>query len=78
MTISGPDGLLSSYRGQGAHHKDAIEEHFLSYASEPGSHMSEAPWMDGFGALSDLSDENTPVLHVIEQESETISAEDVA
>ena len=34
--------------------------------------------MDGFGALSDLSDENRRVLHVIEQEFETLAPEDPA
>lgn len=34
--------------------------------------------MDGFGALSDLSDENRRVLQVIEQEFETIATEDLA
>lgn len=39
---------------------------------------TEAPWMAGFGALSDLSDENRRVLAVIEQEFETVSPEDLA
>ena len=34
--------------------------------------------MDGFGALSDLADENRRVLHVIEQEFETPAPEDLA
>ena len=39
---------------------------------------NKAPWMAGFGALSDLSDENRRVLDVIEQEFETLSPEDLA
>lgn len=39
---------------------------------------TEAPWMVGFGALSELSDENRQVLAVIEQEFETVSPEDLA
>lgn len=39
---------------------------------------TEAPWMAGFGALSDLSAENRHVLAVIEQEFETLSPEDLA
>lgn len=39
---------------------------------------TEAPWMAGFGALSDLSVENRRVLAVIEQEFETLSPEDLA
>ena len=34
--------------------------------------------MDGFGALSDLSDENRRVLDVIEQAFETLAPEDLA
>ena len=47
-------------------------------SGESGSCKLEAPWMDGFGALSDLSDENRRVLHVIEQEFETLAPEDLA
>ncbi len=39
---------------------------------------TEAPWMAGFGALSDLSDENRLVLSAIDQEFETLSPEDIA
>ena len=34
--------------------------------------------MDGFGALSDLAEENRRVLDVIEQEFETLAPEDLA
>lgn len=34
--------------------------------------------MAGFGALSDLSDENRRILDIVEDEFETISPEDVA
>ena len=36
------------------------------------------PWMDGFGALSDLSDENRRVLASIEEEFERLPLEDRA
>ncbi len=52
---------------------EALEEHFRRYSSE-----SDAPWMAGFGALSDLSDENRRILDIIEQEFETLSPEDIA
>ena len=57
---------------------EALEEQFRRCASELGTRESEAPWMDGFGALSDLSDENRHVLQVIEQEFETLAPEDLA
>ena len=44
-------------------------------SSEPGSRESEAPWMDGFGTLSDLADENRRILDVIEQEFEMLAPE---
>ena len=38
----------------------------------------EPPWMTGFGALSDLADENRLVLDAIEEEFERLSPEDAA
>lgn len=57
---------------------EALEEQFRRCSNEPGTRTPEAPWMDGFGALSDLSDENRRLLHVIEQEFETLAPEDLA
>ena len=57
---------------------EALEEQLRRCTNEACTRKSEAPWMDGFGALSDLADENRHVLHVIEQEFETIASEDVA
>ncbi|MCY4613964.1 MAG: hypothetical protein OXB94_10145 [Nitrospira sp.] len=51
---------------------EALEEQFRRCSGN-----TEAPWMAGFGALSDLSDENRRVLTVIEQEFETLSPEDI-
>lgn len=56
---------------------EALEEKLHRYSSETSSE-ADAPWMEGFGALSDLSDENRRVLDIIEQEFETISPEDIA
>lgn len=39
---------------------------------------TDPPWMAGFGALSDLSDENRRILEIIREEFETISPEDPA
>ena len=52
---------------------EALEKQLRRYSSE-----TAAPWMAGFGALSDLSDENRRILDMIEQEFETISPEDIA
>lgn len=52
---------------------EALEEKLRLYSSE-----TDAPWMAGFGVLSDLSDENRRVLDIIEQEFERISPEDIA
>ena len=58
---------------------EALEEQFRRNSGESGTRTSEAPpWMDGFGALSDLSDENRRILDVIEQEFETFAPEDLA
>ena len=85
-TIELPDAtfrqakLLAAARGVTLKHFfiEALEEQFRRCSSESGFRKSEAPWMDGFGALSDLSDENRRVLQVIEQEFETLAPEDLA
>ena len=56
---------------------EALEEQLRRYSNETSSE-TDAPWMAGFGVLSDLSDENRRVLDIIEQEFETISPEDIA
>ena len=38
----------------------------------------EPPWMAGFGALSDLSEENRRILSLIEDEFESLPPEDAA
>ena len=38
----------------------------------------EPPWMAGFGALSDISDENRRVLDIIETEFESLPPKDAA
>ena len=38
----------------------------------------EPPWMAGFGALSDLGDENRRILDIIEDEFERLPPEDAA
>ena len=45
--------------------------------TEPLVDEKEAPWMAGFGELSDLSSENRHILAAIEEEFETLSPEDL-
>ena len=55
---------------------EVLEEQLRCRAGEDSSR--EAPWMAGFGALSDLADENRRVLGVIEKEFETLAPDDTA
>ncbi|MDB4354098.1 hypothetical protein N9Z02_02225 [Akkermansiaceae bacterium] len=54
---------------------EALEEK-LRAVNRAGS--VEAPWMEGFGKLSDLSEESREVMSLIEEEFESIEAEDIA
>ena len=57
---------------------EALEEQLRRHARRKRAGNCEPPWMAGFGALSDLSDENRRVLDVIEEEFERLSPEDLA
>ena len=57
---------------------EALDEHLRHCAGNLRAGKAEAPWMAGFGALSDLADENCRILGVIEQEFGTIAPEDFA
>ena len=60
---------------------EALEEKLRNCVNEPstGKECKEsAPWMAGFGALSDLSNENRHILGAIEEEFETLTPEDIA
>ena len=56
---------------------EALEERLRRYTVETGTDDIEAPWMAGFGALSDIADENRYVLDLIEEEFEKLSPEDL-
>ena len=56
---------------------EALEEKLRRCAHTP-AHARDAPWMAGFGALSDLSDENGRLLGLIEEEFEILTPEDPA
>ena len=57
---------------------EALDEHLRRCTGKVRSDAAEVPWMAGFGALSDLAEENRRILGVIEQEFETITPEDLA
>ena len=57
---------------------EALDEHLRRCTGGNRAGGKEAPWMAGFGALSDLAEENRHVLGVIEQEFETVTPEDLA
>ena len=56
---------------------EALKEQLRRNAVETDNGGTEPPWMAGFGALSDLADENRHVLRLIEEEFERLSPEDI-
>ena len=57
---------------------EALEDQLRRGTRSRPADNAETPWMAGFGALSDLSDENRRILDVIEEEFEKLSPEDLA
>lgn len=55
---------------------EALEDRLRRCGLASGNGV-EPPWMAGFGALSDLADENRRVLETIEREFEKLSPEDL-
>lgn len=56
---------------------EALEERLRLCPVETRNDRVEAPWMAGFGALSDIAEENRQVLQLIEEEFEQFSGEDL-
>ena len=56
----------------------ALEDRLRRHTHRERADNTEPPWMAGFGALSDLSDENRCILEFIEGEFERLSPEDLA
>lgn len=54
---------------------EAIEAQLRRYSTDDRTGSSPPPWMAGFGALSDLSDENRRVLDAMEEEFEGLAPE---
>ena len=56
---------------------EALEERLRRCAVETGNGGVEPVWMAGFGALSDIAEENRHVLDLVEEEFERLTPEDV-
>ena len=56
---------------------EALEEKLRRSAGDLHGSIREAPWMAGFGALSDIANENRRVLASIEAEFERIDPEEI-
>ena len=72
--------VLSAARGMTLNQffTEALEEKLRRCAAEGANRDTKPPWMAGFGALSDLSNENRLILATIEEEFETLAPEDIA
>ncbi|MCY4453661.1 MAG: hypothetical protein OXC01_17095 [Immundisolibacterales bacterium] len=57
---------------------EALDDHLRRCTRTVDSDAAEVPWMAGFGAHSNLADENHHVHAVIAQEFDTVSPEDLA
>ena len=57
---------------------EALEVELRRCTRSNSAGNTEPPWMAGFGALSDLSDENRRILDAIEEEFEKLSPGDLA
>lgn len=57
---------------------EALEERLRRYSVETHEKDASPPWMAGFGVLSDLSDENSRILGLIEEEFERLDSEQLA
>ena len=57
---------------------EALEEQLRRCAGGNRAGTERPPWMAGFGALSDLTDEHRRVLDTIEEEFERLVPEDLA
>ena len=55
---------------------EALEAQLSRCKGDSPTGQEGPPWMAGFGALSDLSDEHRRVLDVIEEEFEKLAPED--
>ena len=83
-TVELPDAMLRQAKALAAARgitlrqffTEALEERLRRYNVEKRD--DSAPWMAGFGVLSDLSDENCRVLGLIEEEFERLDSDQLA
>ena len=57
---------------------EALEEKLRRCAADEHGEPRQAPWMAGFGTLSDLSTENRRIAGIIQDEFETLAPDDIA
>ena len=57
---------------------EALDDKLRRYAAGDDGTASEAPWMAGFGELSDLARENRRIAAAIADEFETLEPGDIA
>ena len=85
-TVELPDALFRQSKALAAARGVTLRRFFTESLEEkirrcaPGGSVGneEPPWMAGFGALSDLADENRRVLEAIDMEFESHPREDSA
>ena len=56
---------------------EAVEEQLRRSKGNVGAEDNDPPWMAGFGALADLSEESSRILGVIEEEFERVGPDDL-
>lgn len=76
ITVELPDAVLRQAKALAASRGITLKRFFTEALVEEHirrrTGRTDSPWMDGFGVLSDLSDENRRILEVIDEEFETI------
>jgi len=80
-TVELPDALFRRAKALAASRGMTLKRFFTEALEEyvrRRTSKEDPPWMAGFGALSDLSDENRHILGIIEEQFETIHPEDIA
>ena len=79
-TVDPPDTTLRRAKAVAAGRGVTLKRFFTEALEEKLSRCatgSEAPWMAGFGALAELSEENRQILCLIGEEFETVSPDDL-
>ena len=83
-TVDIPDVMFRQVKALAAARGVTLRRFFTEALEEQlrrgtgGNHAGRPPWMDGFGALSDLADEHRLVLDMIDEGFEKLTSEDLA